>query len=120
MIKRTNLGLTLAALGLGLLLTACGGGQEPVPAQAAVPTQPPVEVQPAAPTAAPVAEPTIVEKEEPVAAEVVADSPTLAPEPEVVAPEPVDWLTTVTVDGDYYILGNPAAAVRLLDYSDFL
>jgi hypothetical protein len=37
--------------------------------------------------------------------------------------EPVplpDWLTTVTVVGDYYILGNPDAPIRLVDYGDFL
>lgn len=38
-----------------------------------------------------------------------------------VAPEsPTDWANTVTVEGDYYVLGNPAASVRLIDYSDFL
>ena len=31
-----------------------------------------------------------------------------------------DWLNTAAVEGDYYILGNPAAPVRLTDYSDFL
>ena len=31
-----------------------------------------------------------------------------------------DWLNTASVEGDYYILGNPAAPVRLTDYSDFL
>ena len=34
--------------------------------------------------------------------------------------EVIDWLSTVTVDGDYYILGNPNAPIRLIDYSDFL
>ena len=107
-----KVGLTILAL--GILLTACGGGQEVAPAQ------PPVEAPTAAPTAAPVAEPEVVEKAAPVAVETVADPPAPTVEPTPAAPEPVDWLTTVTVDGDYYILGNPAAAVRLLDYSDFL
>ena len=109
----TKLGLTLAALGLGILLAACGGGQEAAPAQAAVPTQLPVEVQP-------VVEPEVVEKAEPVTVETVADQPAATVEPIAAAPEPVDWLTTVTVEGDYYVLGNPAASVRVLDYSDFL
>jgi len=117
-----KLGMTILAL--GILLTACGGGQEGAPAQAAVPTQPPVEVQPVAPTTAPteapVAEVTVVEKDESATPVVVVDLPTATPEPEGVAPASADWLTTVTVDGDYYVLGNPAAPVRLLDYSDFL
>ena len=36
------------------------------------------------------------------------------------AAAPADWLNTATVDGDYYVLGNPGAAVRRTDYSDFL
>lgn len=35
-------------------------------------------------------------------------------------PTAVDWLATVTIEGDYYILGNPNAPIRLIDYSDFL
>jgi protein-disulfide isomerase len=31
----------------------------------------------------------------------------------------VDWTTTASVDGDYYVLGNPQAPVRLTDFSDF-
>ena len=31
-----------------------------------------------------------------------------------------DWTDVVTVEGDYFIRGNPAAPVRLVDYSDFL
>ena len=112
MIKRAKLGLTILAL--GILLAACGGGQE------AAPAQPPVEAPTAAPTMAPVAEPEVVEKEAPVAAETGTDLPAPTVEPTPAAPAPVDWLTTVTVEGDYYILGNPAAPVRLLDYSDFL
>lgn len=33
---------------------------------------------------------------------------------------PVVWSTVASVDGDYYILGNPAAPIRLVDYADFL
>jgi protein-disulfide isomerase len=31
-----------------------------------------------------------------------------------------DWTETVTVEGDYYVLGNPAAPIRMVDFSDFL
>lgn len=31
----------------------------------------------------------------------------------------VDWTITASVDGDYYVLGNPQAPVRLIDFSDF-
>ena len=40
-----------------------------------------------------------------------------APEPEI---EVADWTQTAGIDGDYYILGNPAAPVRLIDFSDFM
>jgi hypothetical protein len=33
---------------------------------------------------------------------------------------PGDWANTASVEGDYYLLGNPAAPIRLVDYSDFL
>jgi protein-disulfide isomerase len=36
------------------------------------------------------------------------------------ATESTNWLATVTVDGTSYILGNPNAPIRLVDYSDFL
>jgi hypothetical protein len=32
----------------------------------------------------------------------------------------VDWLRTASVEGGLYVLGNPAAPLRLTDYSDFL
>lgn len=48
----------------------------------------------------------------------VADEST--PTPEVTQTQEVDWLQVVTVEGDYYWLGNPNAAVRLIDFSDFL
>ena len=49
-----------------------------------------------------------------------ADTPVLdTPTPEAVA-EAVDWTTTASVDGDYYVLGNPNAPIRLIDFSDFL
>jgi len=31
-----------------------------------------------------------------------------------------NWLQTASLDGDHYLLGNPAAPVRITDYSDFL
>ena len=34
--------------------------------------------------------------------------------------ESVDWLTTTTVEEERYILGNPNAPIRLIDFSDFL
>jgi protein-disulfide isomerase len=36
------------------------------------------------------------------------------------ATKSTNWLATVTVDGTSYILGNPNAPIRLVDYSDFL
>lgn len=30
-----------------------------------------------------------------------------------------DWTQVVTREGDYFVLGNPAAPVRLVDFSNF-
>ena len=52
-----------------------------------------------------------------------ADAPTAAPAaPAVEAAQaaPANWLQTAAVEGDYFVLGNPDAPVRILDYSDFL
>jgi protein-disulfide isomerase len=46
-------------------------------------------------------------------------APEATPSPEV-ADEPTDWTQTVFVEGDFYVRGNPAAPIRLVDYSDFL
>ena len=35
-------------------------------------------------------------------------------------PAQADWLQTASLEGDYFVLGNPDAPVRVLDYSDFL
>lgn len=48
---------------------------------------------------------------------IATDTP---PATEALAQEPPDWLTTVTVEDGLYILGNPNAPIRLIDYSDFL
>lgn len=45
--------------------------------------------------------------------------PTDTPETEE-AVAPTDWLSTVTVEDNFYILGNPNAPIRLVDFSDFL
>jgi protein-disulfide isomerase len=39
-------------------------------------------------------------------------------EPASAAPV-TDWTRVVTVEGDYFVLGNPAAPVRLVDFSNF-
>ncbi|MCX6045331.1 MAG: Rcas_1661 family thioredoxin-like (seleno)lipoprotein [Chloroflexi bacterium] len=31
-----------------------------------------------------------------------------------------DWMNTVSVDGDFYVRGNPKATIRVIDYSDFI
>ena len=35
-------------------------------------------------------------------------------------PTEVAWADVATVDGDYFVRGNPAAPIRLIDFSDFL
>ncbi len=65
----------------------------------------PAEDKPASSAATAVAAPILV------ATEVPTTTPTS---------ETIDWLTTATVDGNHYVLGNPNAPIRLVDYSDFL
>jgi hypothetical protein len=36
------------------------------------------------------------------------------------AQESTDWTQVAGVEGDLYVLGNPDAPVRIIDYSDFL
>jgi hypothetical protein len=76
-----------------MVVTACAPAQ--TPSAAALPPTPTTASE--SPTATAIAE--------------VATNPANAP---------TDWATTATLEGDYYVLGNPAAPVRLIDYSDFL
>jgi hypothetical protein len=87
-----------------LLLPACRPTAEPV-AELSTPTVAPTEtVASIEPT------PTLAEATLP---------PTSALTATVVSETPA-WASTVTIEGDYYVLGNPAAPLRLIDYSDFL
>lgn len=55
-------------------------------------------------------------------------TPTAVPEATIAQEEPaaeapeaqVAWADVSTVDGDYFVRGNPAAPIRLIDFSDFL
>lgn len=55
-------------------------------------------------------------------------TPTAVPEATIAQEEPaaeapdaqVVWVDVATVDGDYFVRGNPAAPIRLVDFSDFL
>lgn len=113
---------TCTGLVLAALITGCA------PAPASVPE---TETEPATVEAQQAAAPTEIAATPDVATEAAAAAesailvPTAAPDAaapvEAEAPAPqVDWVNTVTVEGDYYIRGNPAAPVRLIDYSDFL
>lgn len=69
--------------------------------------------------------PTVAEPlSSPTADMAAAGTPSAAPNPTVnsktATPAIVNWTQTASVDGDFYILGNPAAPIRLVDYSDFL
>lgn len=120
-----RLGVVCVSLGVALGPAACGGqapastsatATAPVGATAAPPVIPTV-MSTVAPTAASTGEPRVATDAPGEEAAVLL--PTLTPTAGATA-TPVDWLATVTVEGDYYILGNPAAPVRLRDYSDFL
>lgn len=111
-----------------LLSAACGSAEPETGANLAAarttdgPTPPAVE---------PIDTPTEAAAEEAVAEEAVAEEAVAeeaAVEPAAVeavedldaATATVDWLSTASIEGDYYVLGNPNAPVRLIDYSDFL
>jgi hypothetical protein len=106
----------LVLLAIVLALVACGH------------TNPPATVSPTATK-------SIVEQAQPTATE--ASTPLPAPATVVVpatstapiATTPIamstavsntDWVNTASVDGDFYVRGNPNASIRLIDYSDFL
>lgn len=93
----------LLAIGV---LAACAGGSD-----GAAPTAAPATLAPAAVNAAPDVVATAAPSEE-----AAATAPAEAAAPAA----PVDWLRTASVEGDYFVLGNPDAPVRILDYSDFL
>lgn len=111
----------LASVAAGMILAACGPASAPVPVESGD-TAPVAEATQAQPTDAPTAVPTQEEAAvllpTPTAAAV---SPTESPTEPAVEPAAVtDWTDVVTVEGDYFVRGNPAAPVRLVDYSDFL
>lgn len=107
----------MASVAAGIILAACGPVSAPVPVEAGD-TAPMAEATQAlptdAPTAAPAQEEAVVLVPTPTAA---AESPT---ESSTGPAAVTDWTDVVTVEGDYFVRGNPAAPVRLIDYSDFL
>jgi protein-disulfide isomerase len=119
--------------GIGLLLTLAGCTPEsPAPRQA--PAEPGVTARAEDAVAAGSAENSSAETE-PAAEESATDEstpvttsataalvPTATSASEAPTPPaaPADWGAVATVEGDYIILGNPAAPIRLIDYSDFM
>ncbi len=69
--------------------------------------------------------PTVVESAAEATSALAALAPTatseaIAPAEPTATTAPADWSTVATLEGDYVILGNPAAPIRLVDYSDFM
>jgi hypothetical protein len=101
---------------LMLMLAGCIGvtSVETAPTEpAAMAVLPPTPI-PATTVATATEVPEITETAPPV-----EESAAETPSPEAVA-EPMDWSQNAFVEGDFYIRGNPAAPIRLVDYSDFL
>jgi outer membrane biosynthesis protein TonB len=117
--------LRLLLLFMGMLyLAACAPSPSSTlpPVTASAPEDVAAAATPS-PTDSPTIDPTAAPVDEPTEAPVEAAEPTAEPiaEPtETPVPEAVDWTETVTVDGDLFIRGNPAAPIRLVDYSDFM
>ena len=121
------------------VLSACGALAESVPALpaesesvevafvTASPTSPPTDTPVPTFTPTPVVEPTAVLTDTSLPTATPSPEPTLpptdTPTPEPTAtstPEP-DWLNSVgRTEHNLVYLGNPAAPVTLIDYSDFL
>lgn len=95
------------------LLAACGGSEAPAPApttaanEAAAPSPTPMA---ATPTQAPTE----------IAATQAAPAETETPATPAAQPIPQDWRQHAYREGDLFFLGNPAAPIRMIDYSDFL
>jgi len=98
---------------VALLFVACGSTDVPatgVPTRAAV-------VQKVEPTATATVVATAVPTESPtVAAATVAPTAALT----TAITTMTDWVNTASVDGDFFVRGNPSAPIRMVDYSDFL
>ena len=100
---------------VSLLLAACGSAE---PQPTATPTVVAVVQQAEAPATATVA-PTDTPASAPTAP--ATTEATVAPTGVVTAATPsTDWVNTASVDGDFYVRGNPSAPIRLIDFSDFL
>ena len=107
-----------------LILSGCAGAPPAAEAPTGdVPAAPAGDTAAVAPesasTAAEQPEPTVPPTEEVAAAAPPILVPTEEPVEAPVAATP-DWTITASVDGDYYILGNPQAPIRLIDFSDFM
>jgi hypothetical protein len=112
---RANRLTTIMSL-LLLVLFVVGCAEMP-----AVVEERPASVATSTPTVEPVTAvaTTTLESNEESAADTTAEAEAATVD-EVAETEVQDWSHTATVDGDLYVLGNPAAPIRLIDYSDFL
>jgi outer membrane biosynthesis protein TonB len=114
----------IVTLALPLLLVGCATAAPETPptppalVEAPAATVTPETSEPPATTAIVLPTPT----DTPASSTAEEPAPTVAPSTEEPASTvaPVIWSTVASIDGDYYTLGNPAAPIRLVDYSDFL
>ena len=64
-------------------------------------------------------QPALTQSSAPKAQAIATTAPT-ATTAAIEGAEVVDWLQVAGKEGDLYVLGNPNAPIRLIDYSDFL
>ena len=64
-------------------------------------------------------QPALTQSPAPKAQAIATTVPTSTPSA-IEGAEVVDWLQVAGKEGDLYVLGNPNAPIRLVDYSDFL
>ena len=96
------------------VLAGCGSADPAMPVDAVATTPPTVNADAGPPPAT--AEPITPAAESTASGE----QTTTAGAAPATPTEAIDWTQTASVDGDLYVLGNPAAPIRFIDYSDFL
>jgi hypothetical protein len=115
-------------IGLILILTACGSRSQPEVAQQ------PAESVPAQIESADMTEAAVATEHAPVSASTEEGSEgaqdvdaerqpaadATAPNEEQSAQAEQDWTAVASLEDELYVLGNPDAPIRLIDYSDFL
>ena len=103
---------------LSILILLCAACGSPGTSATVAPTSAPV-VQQATPTATATTAVAVIPANTPVVSVTLAPTTALTTAVTNTATN-TDWVNTASVDGDFFVRGNPNAPIRMIDYSDFL